>query len=788
MKSIDRMLINDICRMWRQGLAISALLACGISIFIMSRNAMESLETSRKDYYQDGNFGDVFAALVRAPETLSKRILEIDGVRRVQTRVVRDVMLDIPEMVEPATGKLVSIDGDQRHALNRVFLRKGRWPESRGRAEVLVSELFAEAHDFSPGDSFRAIIGGQLQTLNIVGVGQSAEFVYVTQPGQMVTDNRRYGVIWMPRDQLAAAFNMEGAFNHLSVQLSADAIAAQVIDHIDRQTRDYGGTGAFDRDDHPSHRRVADEIQQMTTMAFVTPSIFLAVSAFLFNIVFGRLVHQQKEQIATLRAFGYLPREVGAHYFKMVLVLVILGAIVGITAGLWLSEWMLEQFARFFRFPEITSIFNYRSAIFAVSVSALAAMIGTRAAIRRATRLVPAEAMRPEAPPDYRGLPTERLGLSKWMSPVSRMIVRRMETNRRATILSILGMALGLAVVVLGSYMEDTINFVVNTEFQSVQRQDATLTFSETRSVSAAIAAASLPGVSRVEMFRSVPARLVKGRSSYRLAILGLDETQELFRVLDDQQQAIALPEMGGLVVSEKLTEILNAKIGDVIAIEVLEGERVTRHLPITKVFPNYTNPCCYMQRTSLNRLLQEDELISGVFVSVRPEHLEQTYQAVKQMPMVGAVNDRLSGLNNFRELMAESTELMRSVNAVFATLIAFGVIYNCAMITLAERARDLASLRVMGFTRREAARVLLGEIALITLAAIPIGLPLGYGFSALVTLALDTETNRFPLVIDRSTYAYATTIILAAALVSGIYVARMVNDLDLISVLKVKQ
>ena len=788
MKSIDRMLFADVRRMWRQGLAISALLACGISIFIMSRNATLSLESSRRDYYTDGNFADLFAGLVRAPNHLLKRVEDIDGVRRAQSRIVRDVLLDIPDMVQPATGKLVSIQGTQKDRINRVFLRRGRWPNQRGQLEVLVSESFAEAHNFQLGDTIKAIIGGRLETLNIVGVGLSAEYVYVVQPGLIVTDDRRYGVIWMPREQLAAAFNMEGAFNQLNVQLAADANLQQVVDKIDRLTRRYGGTGTYDREDQPSHRRVADEIQQMGTMAFVTPTIFLAVSAFLFNIVFSRLIHQQKEQIATLRAFGYMPREVGLHYFKMVLLLVGIGAVVGIAGGIWLSGWMLTQYARFFRFPEMLSHFDYNSGLLAVGASSLTAVVGTRAAIRRATQLVPAEAMRPEAPPDYRGLLSERMRLSRWMSPVTRMIVRRMETNRRATILSILGMALGLAVVVLGSFMEDTINYVINTEYQSAQRQDATITFIENRSVSAGLDATNLPGVSKVEMFRSVPVRLHHGRSSYRVGIMGLDESPELFRVLDDRQRPISLPPKGGLIVSEKLAEVLRADVGQMIDIEILEGQRVTRQLPISVVFPNFTSPVCYLHRRALNDLLREGDRISGAFVSMKPGYLEEAYREVKQTPLVAAVSDRESGLVNFRELMAENTSVIRTVNAFFAIVIAFGVIYNCAMITLAERSRDLASLRVMGFTRREASMVLLGEIGLITLFAIPIGLPLGYGFASLVSVALDTETNRFPLIVERSTYAYATMIVLAAAFASSLYVVRMVNDLDLISVLKVKQ
>jgi putative ABC transport system permease protein len=787
MKAIDRMLVVEAKRMWRQGLAICVLLACGVGVFVMSGSTMTSLEASCQDYYTKGRFANVFVQLVRAPNRLAERIRTIEGVRRVQTRIVRDVLLDVPQMVEPASCRLVSIEGDPSTSLNRVFLRQGRFPKSTGRVEVIASELFAEAHGLGPGDHFDAIMGGRRERLHIVGIGLSPEFVYVVQPGLLVTDDRRFGVLWMPRRQMAAAFNMEGAFNSLSMTVQSGANVAEIQRRVDRLTRPFGGTDSYDREDQESHRRVSDEIHQVRTMAYVTPSIFLAVSAFLFNIVFSRLVQQQKEQIATLRAFGYTPREIGLHYVKLVVLLVSLGSLVGLLAGIWLSDWMLGQYARFFRFPNMYHLFAFDSASLSILTSLGVALAGTFSSIRRATRLVPAEAMRPEAPKDYRGLWTERLGIAALLSPITRMIVRRLETNARATTLSVLGMSLGLAVLMLGSFMEDTVDYVIELEFERAQRQDVMLTFNETLSAEAVFDVTQLPGVTRSEPFRSVPVRISHDRHTKRVGLLGLETEPELFRILDDQERPVPLPPQGGLTMSEKLAALLDVRAGDRVTVEILEGQRESREIPVARIFPNFTSPGVYMNRDELHRLLRESEQISGVYLSVQPGKMLDLYQAVKETPTVAGVMDTRAAMKNFRDLVSESTSIMRTVNAIFAMLIAFGVIYNCSMIILAERSRDLATLRVMGFTRREAAWVLLGEIFVITLLAIPVGIPIGYGFAYLTTLALDTETHRFPLIIDRSTYAYSTTVILIAAAVSGLYVRRMVNHLDLISVLKVK-
>jgi putative ABC transport system permease protein len=784
---MNRLLLADLKRMWRAGMAISFLLGCGIALFVMTNSSTLSLQKARRQYYSDYRFGDVFANLVRAPNQLANRISEIEGVERVQTRIVRSVLLDIPKMIEPASCLLVSFDTSEPLPMNAIYLSQGRFPMGQGRNEVIVGQSFAEAHRLHPGDTLDCIMGGRKQRLVIVGVGLSPEHVYVVQPGMLVTDDRRYGVLWMAQRQMEAAFNMEGAFNNLSIALQPRTSTAAVIEEVDRLTRKYGGTGAYDRSDQPSHHRLADEMQQQESMAFVMPSIFLAVSAFLFNIVFTRLVTQQTEQIATLRAFGYRPREIGWHYAKMVLVWVLLGSVLGWIAGLPLSWWMTSLYLRFFRFPTVKYEFAVWEASIAGLIGASVAILATFAALRRAVSLQPAEAMRPAAPKEYRNLIAERIGLARLLSPMGRMIVRRMETNPLSTTLSVVGMSLGISTLVLGSFLQDTTNYVVELQFQKAQRQDAMLTFAETLSGAAAHDAAHLPGVTRVEEFRSVAVKLRNGTLSRRVALTGMNAHPTLYRVLDAGEQQVTLPRGSGLTISKKLAELLDVDLGETITVEILDRDQRTLDMPVTKVFPSYTELSAYMNRLDLHKILHETEQLSGVFLSVDPAAMEELYAEVKRTPSIASVLDKHAAEASFVETISESISLMRVVNAVFSVAIALGVIYNCALIILAERARDLATLRVMGFRRQEVSLVLVGELAIITLLSLPIGILIGYGLSYVTTLALDTETHRFPLVINRITYAYAIAVILAAATASAVYVRRMSATLDLVAVLKVR-
>ncbi|MCA9214353.1 MAG: FtsX-like permease family protein [Planctomycetales bacterium] len=788
MKPLNRLLITDLKRMWRQGLAISVLLACGIATFVMSMSSMRSLDKSMAKYYSDYRFGDIFVSLTRAPNHLADRLTEIPGVDRVETRVVRSVILDVPEMAEPASCRLVSISDSPDTMLNGVALLRGRLPNPTGRVEVVASEQFADAHGFQPGDKLDVIMGGRKEQLHIVGVAMSPEFIYVAQPGLLLTDNRRYGILWMHRRQLEAAFNMEGAFNDAVITLQPKASTKDVLFHVDKLTAPFGGAGAYDRSDQPSHHRVADEMHQTSSMAFVTPSIFLAVATFLFNLVLSRMVRQQQEQIATLRAFGFRPHEIGAYYVKLVVILVTAGCILGCLAAIPLSRWIIDLYVRFFRFPVVIYDFATREAIFASLIAFAAALAGSYSAIRRATRLQPAVAMRPEAPTADRDSIVERLGLGVFLSPITRMIARRLETNKRSTAFSVLGMAMGLSVLVLGSFFQDTIGYVTEVQFERAQRQDVTLTFYETTSPHSLHDVAHLPGVTRAEPFRSVPVRLRNGSRDHRLALMGLEEMPELFRVLDDSQQQVSLPPIRGMTISKKLGEILDVGPGDELIVEVLEGKRQTLTANVARTFPDYTNPGAYLNRHELHRLMEEGERLSGAFLSVDPQCLDDLYAEVKQTPIIAGVLDKNAAHKNFVDTVSENTYVMRMVNSVFAGIIAFGVIYNCALIALAERSRDLATLRVMGFTRGEVSHILLGELAIITLLAIPVGLPIGYSFAYFATLALDTETHRFPLVVSRATYAESTMVLLGTAMASALFVRRMLDRLDLIAVLKVKE
>jgi putative ABC transport system permease protein len=788
MRALDWKLVRDLWRMKGQVLAICLVIAAGVATFVMSLSTLDSLRRTLNAYYERYRFADVFVHLKRAPNALRDRLAEVPGVSQVQTRVVVDVTLDVAGLPEPAVGRLVSIPDRPQPGLNALYLRTGRYIEPAHGNEALVSEAFALAHGLEPGDQVLAIINGRKQPLRLVGVALSPEHIYQFAPGELLPDVRRFGVLWMGNTELAAAFNMDGAFNDAALTLTPDASEPEVLRRLDRLTGPYGGLGAYGRADQPSHQFVTNEMKELRGMALVIPVIFLAVAAFLLNVVTARLIQTQREQIAALKAFGYTRREVGWHYLKLILLMVVLGVALGTLVGAWMGRGVTEMYTRFFRFPVFTYRLDGSIVLLALGSSAGAAVLGTLRAVARAAALPPAEAMRPEPPAIYRHILLERIRLQKWFSPPARMILRQLERRPLKALLTCVGIALAVSVLILGNFGLDAIEHVIDTQFYLAQHQDMTLTLVEPASGKLLEELTHLPGIRYCEGFRTLPARLRSANHARRVAIQGLDAQGQLNRLMDMERRIVPVPP-DGLVLSAKLAEILDVRVGDSVIVEVLEGGRPVRDVPVAALLDDFSGLAAYMDIRAANALMREGNVVSGGFLAVDPDQVDRLYTTLKNTPRAASISIKAATLRSFRQTIADNLLRMRTFTVLFAAVIAVGVVYNSARIALSERSRELATLRVLGFTRGEVSLILLGELALLTLAAIPMGLVVGYALAALVIrVAYDTELFRIPLVISWFTYGFAAVVTLLAALFSGLIARRLLAQLDLVAVLKSKE
>jgi putative ABC transport system permease protein len=785
--SLDRKLLRDLWHLRGQVFTVALIVACGIATYVTMRGAYESIERAQRDYYAKYHFADVFAPLKRAPNSLADQIAAIPGVAVVETRVVVEVNLDIPGLEEPAIGRLISIPEDRVPLLNDLYLRRGRYIEPGRSDEILVSESFATANGLEIGGSIGAVINGRWERLRIAGIALSPEYVYEIRGADVFPDNKRFGVLWMSRKALGPLFNMEGGFNDVSLTLSPGASEAGVIKRLDSLLEPYGGLGAFGREDQISNRFLTDEIAQDRITGIFVPSIFLGIAAFLIHVVLSRLVSTQRNAIGLLKAFGYSDLAVGMHYLKFGLVAVLVGVGMGTPLGIWLGRGLARMYQNFFRFPELTFVAGLPLLGWSIAISGGAACLGALSSLSAAVAMPPAEAMRPESPPRFKQGIAERMGLSKFVSLPTRMILRNLERRPWKAALTVLGMSFAVAILLVGFYFYDAIEYLVRVQFQTAQRDDVTVTLNEPHGEQARYDVEHLTGVLHSEPFRIVPATLRFAHRSRRVGLQGLEVGADLRRVVDRNLE-VARPPSEGVLLTKKLAEILDVSPGDVITVEVLEGARPVRQLQVTGIVDELIGLSAYMELEALNRLMREGPTISGAYLSVDAKALPLLYAQLKRTPAVAGVAVREAMLGSFYQTIAESLRISTFALVVFACVIAIGIVYNGARVALSERGHELASLRVLGFTQGEIGMMLLGEQGLLTAFSVPLGFTLGYGICAALTAAMQTDLYRMPLVLNPNTYAIAVLIVTLASAGTGFLIYRRLKHLDLVEVLKTRE
>ena len=788
MKVLDRKLLRDLWLMRGQVLAIAAVIMGGVATLVMALSTYDSLLSTRDRFYRDYRFAEVFAPLKRAPESVAERLREIPGVRELETRVVAQVKLEVAGFSDPITGQLLSIPDHGDPLLNALHLKRGRWPAPYSEHEALVSDTFADAHHLKTGDRIGAIINGRLKQLTLVGVALSPEYVYQIAPGAMFPDFQRYGVLWMGRHALAVAYGMDGAFNRVALSLDGSAPEQAVIERLDNLLAPYGGIGAYGRKDQFSNRFLAEELKQLQTTATVFPAIFLGVAAFLLNVVVSRLIATQRDQIAILKAFGYGNTVIGLHFIKLVLAIVLVGVAGGVALGAWFGHGLAGVYMDFYRFPYLDYVMPPAVILIALAVGALAGVSGTLFSVLRATRLPPAEGMRPETPVAYRTTFVERLGLQRFLNQPSRMILRHIERRPVKSLLTLIGIACAGGLMMVGNYQRGAIEFMVDVQFRHAAREDLAVSFIEPTAARALHEITSLPGVRLVEGFRDVAVNLRHEQYHYRTSLSGIQPDGQLHRSLDSRLQPVRLPPEGVILTDHLAANILHVKPGDLLTVEVLEGRRQTLQIPVQGITKQYLGVSAYIRQDVLNRLLREGNVVSGAYVSHEPGSENALYAALHDRPRVLGLVAHKAAIRSFYATLGEFVLFFNMVSTLLAGIIAFGVVYNSARIALSERSRELASLRVLGFTRGEIAYILLGELALLTLAAIPTGFLVGIGLCGILVLKFESDLYRLPLVLAPENYALSATVVVVSALLSGLLAWYRLGRLDLIGVLKTRE
>lgn len=786
LSSLQLKLLRDLWRLRAQAFAIAAVAMCGIASLVTMRGAYEALRLAQDTYYQQNRFADIFASVRRAPLGITDAIRRLEGVADVQARVVFDAPLDVPGLNEPATGRLVSLTPENQNDLNRVHLRAGRLPDKGSRHEVLVSEAFASANALQAGAILKAVINGRREILTVTGIAISPEYINEMR-GSGFPDYRRFGVLWMDHEALSSLLDMREACNDIALTLSPGASEAEVMHRLDGLLERFGGLGAIGREDQLSHQFISNELAQTKVSATVIPAIFLSVAAFLVHNVLLRLSSLQRMQIGLLKSFGYSNAAIASHYMQFALLTVAIGSVTGIVLGSWLGHGLAHLYARFFHFPTLSFSLSASLLLTALILSLLSALLGSGLAVYRVLRMIPAEAMRPESPLHYQRNNLESFPLWQRLPLALRMVLRNLLRTPLKTSLTILGLSMSAALVITGLFSFDALNEVIRFQYRVLQRDEISVIFNEEHSTDIINPLSRLPGVLRAEGFLSMPVTLRVRHREKRTAIIGLERQRQLRLTVDVHERSIELP-AEGLVCSRMLADLLQVQIGDKIEIHFLTGQRQKVELPMTMILDEPIGTLAYMDSQALSRLLEKTPTVSGAWLALDMTKADAFYRTIKALPALASTSLREATIQSFLATVGENIRINNSVLVGFACVIAAGIIYNSARIALSEHATELASLRILGFTRGEVTVLLLTEQWLLTAIAIPLGCLIGYGLAAGIAALLSQELFRIPLIVSSRTFLSAAIVVMLSALASSVSIGFRLQQLDLIAVLKTRE
>jgi putative ABC transport system permease protein len=785
MQAIDIKLLRDFQRLWLQGLAIALVLACGVAILLTAVGMHTALTETRDAYYERNRFAEVFAEARRAPDRLMSEIMEIPGVTGAEARVQGFAVLDLPDRVEVAMGQMLSWPTGGDPLLNVPILRGGVPPERPG--EVMVTTAFAEANGFGIGDVFHANLNGQRRALTITATALSPEFIYTIGPGALMPDNEGFGIIWMSEPEMEAAFDMAGAFNHVALRLTADARLEEVKDALDLLLDSYGGQGAYGRDQQMSDAFVSAEIDQLRGMAMVVPPIFFAISAFLVGMVMSRIVALDRAEIGLLKALGYSDVEISLHYLLLAALIAVIGVALGWAGGTILARGMAAQYAEFFEFPYL--IFRVPPWVYAMSglAALLTTMAGALRAALMAARLAPAVAMQPPAPPVFRKTLADRAMAALQLKQTTIMVLRSVIRWPLRSALTALGLGAATASVIASGFMFDALTRIVDLAFNQSMRQDAMILFAEDLPETALADVAALPGVLQVEAMQVHPATLHNGPLEKRVSIEARAVGAELSRVIGASGQPID-PPPGGILLSDRLAEQLEVGVGDVLEVAFMTGRRETHELVVAGLVEQYFGLGAYVEIGTLDRLFRRSPQVSVANVLVDEAQLPALHTALQETPMLSGLIEMNENRASFEDTISENVVVVNTVYAAIAILITVGVAYNGARIQMSERARELASLRILGFTRAEVSQVLVGETMLLALIAQPLGWLLGAWIAHALTNSFTSDLYAIPLVLEPASFAWASLVVLSASFASVMIVRRRIDRMDLVAVMKTRE
>jgi putative ABC transport system permease protein len=792
MTTLDRKLLREARASKGLILAITSLVAVGVMCFIYMRSAYNNLRSARDQYFAQCRLADFWIDVKKAPLTELSEIAAIPGVSEIHPRIQFLATVDLERAKYPLNAYVVSLPDQRKTIINDVVLKRGGYFTDRRENEVLVNDNFARKHNLHPGQWIHLILNNRREELFIVGTAISSEFVYLVSPGSLTPDPERFGVFYVKQTYAEEVFDMDGACNQITGLLAPEYrdYPDRILQSIELRLDSYGVFAKTPRRDQPPTRFLNDEITGLGTFATIMPVIFLAVAALVLNVLMARLIDQQRVIVGTLKGLGYSNAQIFWHFTKFGGLIGLIGGLIGCFLGYQMAEFVTDLYQQFFEFPNLRNYFYTELYVGGIVISLCCALIGSAQGAYAALRLRPAEAMRPKPPKQGGHIWLEHVTfLWRRLSFGWRMVLRNVIRNRVRSAVGLFAATMGAALLMTGFTLQYCIRYLIDFQFERVVNSDVDLNFKDERGPEALREAGRLPGVDHAEPVLEVACEFFNGPYSRKGGITGLARNARLTLPRDLEGRIIRIPD-SGVAMTRKMAELLHLEIGDHMFIKPAKGLRTLRSIPVVEITDSYIGLSVYAEINYLSRLIDEEFALTGVQLEMdpRPAAYRSFYREVKRMPALQAFNERASNIRNLMDTMVKTQDIFIGLVTIFAGVIFFASLLNTSLIGLAERRREVATLRVLGYSQWQIGGFFLRESMILNVLGTLLGFPLGYGLVWYLTYVYDTEMFRFPLVVPPLVWLQTFALAILFGLAAHALVQRDINHMDWREALNVKE
>lgn len=792
MTPLNRKLCRDIILARGQLAAVAAIMAVGVAAYVGMSGTCRNLEAAKRSYYTRCQMADFWVHLKKAPVSEVAALSAMDDVAALRTRISYQVTVDLDDVARPLTGLVVSMPAERRAVINDIVLKRGGYFSRKRRNEVIVSDDFATKRGLTPGDRVHLLLNNQRKELFVVGTADSSEFTYLVSPGGIVPDPANYGVFYIKRRYAEEVFDFEGACNEVVGRLvpSAQRRPERVLQTIETRLATFGVISKTALKQQPSNFILTNEIQQGKEMATMLSSIFLLVAALVLNVLLSRMAEQQRTVVGTLKAIGYTNRQILRHFFGFGIVVGAMAGLAGWPGGYWLSHAMTNMYRPIFDFPRLDNQLYPSLMAQGMVMSLVFAVLGTLRGVRAVQRLKPAEAMRPRPPQTGRSVILERW---RWfwhrLGFQTQMVLRGLFRTRVRTLVGIFAAAMGAAIMVAAFYYRDAFVYLIQFQYEEIDRSDYTLVFRDERGDGALAEVRDLPGVNRAEPLLTVAGTLHHGRHRKKSAITGVKPDAQLTVPRDANAERVRVPRTG-LLLTRQLAEILHAQPGDRLTLIPNRGLRRPVDVPVVRVVDSYLGLGAYADIDYLDHVVGEASALNQIQLSVDRglRTRRALYRELKRLPTLQAVVATRQAKENVEDEMLKMMTTMAYFLIAIAAVIYSGSILNAALISISERQREIATLRVLGYGPRAIGGIFLRESLIVNVVGALLGLPLGYFISLASAAGFDSELFRMPRVIQPISLVVTVVLAIVMCLASHFIVQTVINKMDWREAIKVKE